>query len=499
MARFKSNEEDQGMFLPINLKKQLIPGTFEHTSNLVIDKIDLSVIESKYKNDETGAKAYAPRLLLKIIINAYAKGMISSRKIEELCKENIIFIAMAGDLHPDHSTIASFVTSMEKEIIDIFKNVLIICAQCDLIGGEVFALDGCKLSSNAGKEWSGTFKELENKKLKLEKTLKLLIEKHKRADTDEEKKRAKKSKENIKTKIEKITEYILKNEAKPGTRGRENKSNITDNQSAKMHSPRGIIQGYNGMSLVDNKKQIVVHADVYGNVSESEYLNTIMEQGLINLKECKRKNFSFKKKQLLADTNYFSETNCEYIFTNKIDGYIPDTGFRKRDPRFPEKKEESKRIKKYQQQDFKYNHEQNCYYCPLGKTLHLKRKNILFHGYRGDRYEASTTDCKVCVMQYKCLNRQAKKRSLFIIREKKNKTYSQKMIEKIDTVKGRDIYMQRMGIVEPVFANITYHKRMNRFHLRGRNKVKIQWLLYNIVHNIEKIAKYGKLNKLKIA
>ena len=77
------------------------------------------------------------------------------------------------------------------------------------------------------------------------------------------------------------------------------------------------------------------------------------------------------------------------------------------------------------------------------------------------------------------------------------RTYSSKMVKKIDTEKGRDIYSQRMGIVEPVFANITYHKKMNRFNYRGRSKVRIQWMLYNIVHNIGKIARYGNLEAVK--
>ena len=120
-------------------------------------------------------------------------------------------------------------------------------------------------------------------------------------------------------------------------------------------------------------------------------------------------------------------------------------------------------------------------------------KNIKFHEYRGNRYEASVLDCKKCIKQYKCLNCQAKKRSLFVIKKILNRTYSSKMVKKVDTKNGRDIYSQRMGIVEPVFANITYHKKMNRFHLRSRVKVRTQWILYNLVHNIEKIAKYGKL------
>ena len=65
------------------------------------------------------------------------------------------------------------------------------------------------------------------------------------------------------------------------------------------------------------------------------------------------------------------------------------------------------------------------------------------------------------------------------------------MIQKIGTDKGRKIYPQRIAIVEPVFANIRAHKRMDKFSLRGRIKVNIQWLLYCMVHNIGKVVNYG--------
>ena len=65
------------------------------------------------------------------------------------------------------------------------------------------------------------------------------------------------------------------------------------------------------------------------------------------------------------------------------------------------------------------------------------------------------------------------------------------MIEKIDTEEGRQIYSMRMGIVEPVFANIRYNKKMDRFTLRQKEKVNVQWLLFSLVHNIEKIVNFG--------
>ncbi|MFC1591707.1 transposase [Thermodesulfobacteriota bacterium] len=72
-----------------------------------------------------------------------------------------------------------------------------------------------------------------------------------------------------------------------------------------------------------------------------------------------------------------------------------------------------------------------------------------------------------------------------------DRNYSREMAAKIDSERGRKIYPRRIGIVEPVFANIRTQKRLDRFTLRGKQKVNIQWLLYCMVHNIEKIANFG--------
>lgn len=69
------------------------------------------------------------------------------------------------------------------------------------------------------------------------------------------------------------------------------------------------------------------------------------------------------------------------------------------------------------------------------------------------------------------------------------------MKSKIDTEQGKRIYARRLGIVEPVFANICVHKRMNRFTLRSKLKVDVQWTrtLFALVHNIGKIHTFGAL------
>ena len=86
----------------------------------------------------------------------------------EACRENVVFIALACGQQPDHSTIAAFVSFTKDEILPLFRDVLLVCEEMNLLGGTMFALDGCKLPSNASKEWSGTITELRKKKEKIE-------------------------------------------------------------------------------------------------------------------------------------------------------------------------------------------------------------------------------------------------------------------------------------------------------------------------------------------
>jgi transposase len=144
MAKYKSYNYSQQVLIPVSLEEQLMPGTLEFAiHSLVETRMDTSVFEERYINDETGRWAYDPKILLKVILFAYSRGLISSRKIERACRENVTFMALSCGQYPDHSTIAAFVSSMKYEILLLFRDVLLVCEEMDLLGGTLFALDGC--------------------------------------------------------------------------------------------------------------------------------------------------------------------------------------------------------------------------------------------------------------------------------------------------------------------------------------------------------------------
>jgi transposase len=233
MARYKKYCYEQDRLLPIRFSRQILEGTFEYTLSYLIDnEVDLTIFDERYRNDDTGAPAYDPAILLKIILFAYSRGIFSSRRIAQCCKENIIFMALSADTQPHFTTIADFVAGMENEITHLFNRVLLICDKLNLIGKEMFSIDGCKMPSNASKEWSGTKAELMAKKRKMENAVRHMLKKHRERDKSEHGESIKQDQQYIETlekQIQKITDWLDAHDDKPGKTGRPRKSNITDN------------------------------------------------------------------------------------------------------------------------------------------------------------------------------------------------------------------------------------------------------------------------------
>ncbi len=156
MARYK-HIDTSPRFLAVVLRRQLLPGTIEHALNHLLDhEIDRSGFDAKFCNDETGASAYPPAMLFKVVLSAYSQGIVSSRAIERACREHITFIALSGDTCPHFTTIAGFVSALVDDIAKVFSQVLFICDRRGMIGREMFAIDGVKLPGNASKAKRGT-------------------------------------------------------------------------------------------------------------------------------------------------------------------------------------------------------------------------------------------------------------------------------------------------------------------------------------------------------
>lgn len=279
MGRYKDYNYDQMKMIPVSFDRQILPGSFEYSLAYLIDhELDLTAFDRQYRNDDQGRPAYDPRLLLKIVILAYSKGITSSRHIEGLCRENITFMALSADLQPHFTTVADFISRAPEAIADLFGQIVMMCDQLGLIGKEMFAIDGCKLPSNASKEWSGTHAELKKKKQKIDRAVRRMLQRHREQDTAEQQPdihaREVKQIKKLREVSRKLKRFLETEQERKGVSGAVVKSNVTDNESAKMKTGHGVIQGYTGVAAVDSKHQIVVHAEAFGQGSGTRITQT---------------------------------------------------------------------------------------------------------------------------------------------------------------------------------------------------------------------------------
>jgi len=513
MARYKPYDLKQGKMIALSYADQIVPGSFEYAlDDIVENHLDLRVFDKRYRNDQTGRLAYDPKVMLKIVLYGYYKGLISSRDLEEACRRNVVFMALSADTRPHWTTIAGFVRELDKEIVELFCEVLLYCNELGLIGKEHFAIDGCKLPSNASKQWSGTLEELRDKQKKMEAAVRQMVQRHRERDEAEKQgppaAREDKKLATYRAKIEKIKRFLA--EAKPniGPSGKERKSNITDPQSAKMSTSHGVIQGYNGVAVVDDKHQIVVCAEAHGNGQEQELLGPTIEATRRNFAQMGMEEDIFKKAKVTADSGFHSARSVEHLQQVGVEGYIADANYRRRDAAFANAGRYKERHRKEQRQrsgaeerqrfgpeDFVYDDEQRTCVCPAGKKLYRNGKLIETSGYLNVRFRAPKSACRPCPLRSQCLKypEQTVQRQVafFIGRAvKAGQRAMDVMREKFDSVLGRAIYAKRIGTVEPVFGN-HQNKGMRRFTLRGKRKVNVQWKLFMLVHNIEKIGNYA--------
>ena len=445
-------------------------------------------------------------MLLKIVLLAYSRGIVSSRGMEAACRHNVQFMAISGDTQPHYSTLATFVSGLGDAVAKIFTQVLMICLRQGLIGRQMFAIDGVKLPSNASKAKSGKRKDFQRQLAKMEKAVDQMLAKQRDADAaaadPQLKTREQRQIERLKTEAAKIREWLKEHpHERKSAKGNPRLSNRTDNESAKMPTDKGVIQGYTGVAAVDEKHQVILEAQAHGTGSEQELLLPLAEA---------IKPLAQAHTVVCADSGYHSEENLEQLEDKGLEAFIPDNLYRQRDPRYERQDQHTakpealwdkspkppKKPKRFQPADFEVAADHSHCICPAGKRLYRNGTNCNIGGKRAIKFTGAQRDCKNCPLRAQCLRHPqrtlVRQVAIFVGKHAKAKEKAtERMKRKIDTERGREMIARRFATVEPVFGNLRSNKRLTRFTLRGRQKVDGQWKLYCLVHNIEKLAHNG--------
>ena len=445
----------------------------------IIKMLDLRQIKNNYKSQ--GGKAIDPAAILGLLFLGYSKGLATSRDLEEMCRKHIDFIYVSQGLKPDHSTICRFRRRHEKEISEIFVQVIKISKEQGIGDYRTIAMDGTKIQASCSKKQSyneSKMEKLEEKvKAEIAGYLKQLAEGDKK-DTKEVKEiKEKLSKtEAKKAKLEKLKAELIERKKKLQPKDRESHQINIVEPEALMMVPAGEkpSPSYNAQIAVDTKSGLIV----------SNYITQERndEKQFFKQKENIEKNIGEDKKRIYeADSGYFSFDIVEQIDKEEVNAYIADP----RD-KWPQRDDYIKGST-ISKKDFRYNKEKDCYECPNGKEL----KRVIRKNENKNKKKAiyRTNECQGCNYLEQCNNNKKWKGEKREILRDYREEYADKMKEKVNSEEGKQQMKIRSTTVEPVFGNIKSNIGLRRFVLRGLSGAQCEFDLVCIAHNLLKMHK----------
>ena len=450
---------NQSLLFPPSLHDWLPEGHLARFLVDVVAALDLSAIYASYEEkDGRGQSAYAPEMMLRVLLYGYTTGVYSSRKIEARTYEDVGFRYLSADQHPDHDTIAEFRKRHLEALAGLFSQALLLCEKAGLVKLGHVAIDGTKIKANASKHKAQSYARMGETEARLKQEIEVLLEqaeatdaaedgqygKGRRGDELPEELRRRESRlkkiQQAKAELErearaKAEQERAEAEAKLAARreeeertgkkkggrapqvpdpeqaqpGAKAQRNFTDPDSRIM--PDGankgsFVQGYNAQAAVDATAQVIVAAEVRQETTDSHQLLPMLKQV--------EENLGRKPQAASADAGYFSEANLTDESVAGIDLHIA-TGRNKHDE--------------------------------------------VMATASGPPPEGASV--------------------------------KEAMRHKLRTEAGRAVYKMRKAIVEPVFGQIKEWRGFRRFSLRGLNKVRCEWKLVCAASNLLKLYAAG--------
>ena len=459
---FRSDDLNQSLLLPPSLHDWLPENHLARFLVDVVETLDLSAIHASYDaGDGRGQSAYAPAMMVRVLLYGYSTGTYSSRKIQSKTFEDVAFRFLSADEHPDHSTLAEFRKRHLQALAELFTQAVQLCQKAGLVKLGHVAIDGTKLQGNASKHKAMSYGRMGEAETRLKDEIDALLKRAEDEDAAEDEKYGKgRSGDNLPAELARRESRLSKlqeakqaleaearqqaeekkavveakiaerreQEARTGkkVRGAEPKApdpdtakpdaqaqrNFTDAESRIMPSGNqkgAFVQGYNAQIAVDGQAQIIVAVDVIQQTTDNHQLAPMLEQT--------EQNLGARPQAVSADSGYWNPTQVEKIQGQGIDLHVATS---------------------------KQKH---------GQTSQPVEENSIEAGNEPSLRE--------------------------------------RMKQKLASEAGRDVYRMRKAIVEPVFGQIKEWRGFRRFSLRGHENVRCEWKLVCLTHNLLKLFRSG--------
>lgn len=471
-------DQNQQFLLPPSLNEWIRRDHPARVFSDIIDRLDISGFQEIKRE---GRPCYEPKMMLKVLLWGYARGIRASRKIEERLSSDVIFMWLAGLEKPDFRTICLFRRDNLERMEGLFSEVILLAKEIGLLKLGLIALDGTKVRANAGidsfkqaQDWSQALKKAkeEVKRILAEAEEADLADDEQYGNTrrgDELPKGLEKAEERAK-RIEDVIKEIKKRHHQE-----HHRLSSTDPEAKFMHHKNGSMPAYNGEVAVTSD-QIIVHADVTNEPVDTNQLVVALE-GI-------EKNCGEKPEKVIADAGFNSGKNLKELEDKKIEGYIAEGG--ERNLSNEAGRQEASGL--YGKEDFRYDEKQDCYLCPTGERLLPGKINHRRTKYSRQEliiYRIKPEVCAGCGQRSQCTQAIGGRK----ITRSRYEAARLRMREKLKSEEGQTTYRKRKTMVEPVIGQLKVVGGFIQFLLRGLRGAKIEWQWAMIAHNILKLTR----------
>jgi transposase len=463
--------------LPQSIEEYIAEDDPARAYDAFVEALDFETLGIEINTNKVGNSEYNPKAMLKLFVYGYSYGPKSSRKLERATHHNISFIWLMGGLKPDHKTIAEFRRRNKRAIKKVLKQCARMCIKLDLIAGNILFVDGTKIRANASasrthdKAWYG--EQLRNVDHRIES----LLEECEAIDEQEEdlgslvamgKELAKAN--TLKSTIEEVLLEFKETQRK--------KINQTDPDCANMSSVQGKHASYNVQSVIDDKNGLIVHAEPVNDTSDLNQFARQIEQAHEVLKK--------PSEVACADAGYADADELEKIDAQEVKVIVPS-----------KRQAQRKAPEPFSKQEFTYEKEHDCYYCPEGHKLKLST----VYKKTGDRYYMITDKrlCFNCRHWGTCTTGKSGRRIF--------RSDNEELVEKFESQYGQEesqkVYAKRKDRVEHPFGHIKKNLKTDAFLMRGRDGVQAETSLlatcFNIARMISILGVSGLIGELSRA
>jgi transposase len=522
VKRFKEYDQDQIFQVPIFIEGLIPPVHLVRIVDKVVEGLDMSSLEVYYPGG--GSSSYHPKMMIKLWIYGYCERIYTSRRLAKMVHENINYIWLSGGHQPCFKTLSDFRSGKLQVMIDIvFKEVLEMLIDLDYIDLDELYVDGSKWEANGNRHKHVWKKNTERyKSVVIERIEGLLLE-IKALQTEEDAKhgikdlaengtgealgviltseivgehltrlqslvsaqaaeQVEKMKKNSQTEGEKLVKKLseeqsklIKYEDQEAILGTRNSYSKTDEDATMLRmKDERLLPAYNVEHTTS--QQYVTNYTIAQNASDSVTLIPHLEkmaerfEGITELKDT----------ALCADAGYGSEENYAYLEGHGMIAYV-------KYPMWYQEQTGELAKKIFRRENWTYDKQSNSYTCPNNRKLNFayQKTDITANGYERTVHIYQSENCKDCPFAEQCKRSEESART--VQHSPQGEVYKEKAKELLDTDKGKEMRKKRSIEVESVFGDIKFNMQHDRFILRGKNKVYVEYGLLAIGHNLRKV------------